>query len=160
MDEAYFRIKPYRVRGWFLKGCKAIVDTTYAKGRFSVFGALSKDELFTQLTEERCNHETYLIFLKALLRKYGKIVIVIDGSKYHFEKEHVQEFYKENKDCLIVFQLPPYSPELNPIEQTWKKTKKWLSVAVWGRKEEFEAELSAALSSPLIKTKMYGYYLP
>jgi len=160
LDEAYFRIKPYRVRGWFLKGGKAIVDTTYAKGRFSVFGALSKDELFTQLTEEKCDYKTYLMFLKALFEKHGKIVIVLDGSKYHFEREHVQKFYEENEECLKVIQLPPYSPELSPIEPVWKKTKKWLAVAIWGRKEEFKTELLNALDSPSIKVKMFDYFVP
>ncbi len=152
-------MKPYRTKGWFLKGSKPTVETIHTKERISAFGALSKDELFTQTTEEKCNHETYLKFLKDLLKKYEKIVIVIDGSKYHFEKEHVQKFYEENKDCLKVFQLPAYSPELNPIEQVWKKTKKWLSIAIWGRKEEFETELLNALNSPSIKVKMFDYYV-
>jgi len=121
---------------------------------------LSKDELFTQLTEEKCNYKTYLTFLKALLEKHGKIVIVIDGSKYHFEKEHVQKFYEETEECLKVIQLPPYSPELSPIEQTWKKTKNCLAIAIWGTKEEFEMELSEALNSTSIKAKMFNYYLP
>ena len=98
-----------------------------------------------------------MTFLDDLLRKYGKIVIVIDGSKYHFEKEHVQKFYEENKDYLKVVQLPAYSPELNPIEQVWKKTKKWLSIAIWGTKEEFKTELLNALDSPSIKVKMFDY---
>ena len=153
-------MKPYRAKGWFLKGIKATLETTYIKGRISVFGALSKDELFTQLTEEKCNYETYLTFLNALLEKERKVAIVIDGAKYHFEKEHVQKFYKENEDCLKVIQLPAYSPELNPIEQTWKKTKKWLAIHIWGTKKEFEIELLNALNSPSIKTKMFDYYMP
>ena len=88
-------------------------------------------------------------FLDNLLRKYGKIVIIIDGSKYHFEKEHVQKFYEENKDYLKVVQLSAYSPELNPIEQVWKKTKKWLSIAIWGTKEEFKSgHLEKAINIP------------
>lgn len=136
------------------------MKTMYTKGRISVFGALSKDELFTRLTEEKCDHKTYLTFLKALLRKHGRIVIVIDGSKYHFEKEHVQKFYEETEECLKVIQLPPYSPELSPIEQTWKKTKNWLAITIWGKKEEFEIELLRALNSPSIKAKMFDYYVP
>jgi len=62
------------------------------------------------------------------LRKYGKILIVVDGARYHFEKKHVQKFYEDNKQRLIVVQLPPYSPNLNPIEQVWKKIKKWLAI--------------------------------
>ncbi len=101
-----------------------------------------------------------MTFLNALLRKEEKVAIVIDGAKYHFEKEHVQKFYKENEDCLKVIQLPEYSPELNPIEQTWKKTKKWLAIHIWGTKKEFETELLNALNSPSIKTKMFDYYMP
>lgn len=152
-------MKPYRTRGWFPKGSKPTVKTIHTKERISVFGALSKDELFTQTTEEKCNHETYLKFLKDLLKKYKKIVIIIDGSKYHFEKEHVQRYYEEHKDCLKVFQLPAYSPELSPIEQVWKKTKRWLSIAIWGMKEEFKIELLNALESPSIKVKLFDYYM-
>ena len=115
---------PYLTKGWFLKGSKPVVKTIHGKGRLSVFGALSKEEFSAQMTEEKCNNETYLQFLKSLLRKFEKILIVVDGASYHFEKEHMQEFYEEKKDVLKVIQLPAYSPELNPIEQTWKKVLK------------------------------------
>ncbi len=152
-------MKPYLTKGWFLKGIKATVETTYTKDRISVFGALSKDELFTQLIEGKCNHKTYLTFLNALLRKEEKVAIVIDGAKYHFEKEHVQKFYKEKELCLKVIQLPAYSPELSPIEQTWKNTKKWLAIHIWGTKKEFKMQLLNALNSPSIKTKLFDYYV-
>ena len=151
---------PYITKGWFRKGSKPIVKTTYGKKRISIFGALSKDDFSSQMTEEKCNNKTYLQFLKSLLRKFGKIVIVIDGAKYHFEKEHVQKFYKEKEDILKVIQLPAYSPELNPIEQTWKKTKKWLAMSVWATDEEFEMKISEALNNRDFMTKLYEYYLP
>jgi len=100
------------------------------------------------------------MFIKSLLRKYKKILIVIDGVKYHFEKEHVQKFYEENKDNLKVIQLPPYSPELSPIEQVWKKIKNWLAITPWGTKEEFEKKLISALNNPFFMTKMFDYYVP
>jgi transposase len=33
-------------------------------------------------------------------------------------------FYADHSDRLTVYQLPPYSPDLNPIEGLWKKIKK------------------------------------
>ena len=108
----------------------------------------------------RCNAQTWLLFLRSLLRKYGKILIVVDGAKYHFEKDHVQKFYKENKHRLVVMELPPYSPELNPIEQTWKKIKKWLAMTPWATESEFEMKLAEALNNPNFMSKMYGYYCP
>lgn len=98
--------------------------------------------------------------MSSLLRKYGKLVLVVDGAKYHFEKEIVQTFYKENENILKIIQLPPYSPKLNPIEQTWKKIKKFLAIKPWGSKEEFEMTLVMALNNPEFMTKMFDYYVP
>lgn len=118
---------------------------------------LSENEFSSQLTELRCNAQTYLQFLKSLLRKYGKIVLIVDGVGYHFEKEHVQKFYAENKEKLKIIQLPSYSPELNPIEQTWKKIKKWLSGRIWSNKEELQQQLAIALNNPDFMIKFYDY---
>lgn len=111
------------------------------------------------MTEERCNAQTYLQFLKSLLRKYGKIVLIIDGVKYHFEKKLVQKFYNDNKEILKVIQLPPYSPELNPIEQTWKKIKAWIATRIWSDKEELQNQLAIALNNPIFITKFYDYLI-
>ena len=151
-------MSPYITRGWYKKGSKPIVDTIHTKERISVFGALSEKDFSTQMTEEKCNWETWLQFLKSLIRKYGKILIVVDGAKYHFEKKHVQKFYEENKDKLVVVQLPAYSPDLNPIEQSWKKIKKWLAITIWATKEEFEMKLIEALNNPDFKVKMFDFY--
>lgn len=132
----------------------------HTKKRRSVFGALSKNEFTAQITEEKCNAQTWLQFLKSLLRKFGKILIVVDGAKYHFEKSLVQKFYKDNKHRLVVIQLPPYSPNLNSIEQVWKKIKKWLAITPWATEDEFEMKIVQALNNPNFMVKMYEYYFP
>lgn len=152
-------MKPYLTRGIFLKGSKPTIKIVHTRKRRSIFGALSENEFSAQLTEERCNAQTWLQFLKSLLRKYKKILIVVDGAKYHFEKKYVQKFYEEKKDTLVVVQLPPYSPELNPIEQVWKKVKKWLAITPWATEKEFEMKLVEALNNPTFKVKMFDYYL-
>ena len=146
------------MRGWFRKGSKPTIGCIHTKKRCSVFGALSQEEFSAQLTEEKCNFQTWLQFLKSLLRKYGKILIVVGGAKYHFEKENVQKFYRKNKNRLVVIQLPPYSPNLNPIEQVWKKIKKWLAITPWATEKEFEMKLAEALNNPDFKVKMFDYY--
>ena len=151
---------PYLTKGWFIKGSKPKMKTIHTKERFAVFGALSEKEFIAPITEEKANAQTYLKFIESLIRKYKKILIVIDGAKYHFEKEHVQKFYEENKENLVVMQLPPYSPQLNPIEQTWKKIKKWLAITTWATKEEFERKICETLNNTNFMTKMFDYYLP
>lgn len=153
-------MKPHLTKGWFKKGSRPVIKTTYGKKRISVFGALSESEFSAQMTEEKCNWKTYLQFLKSLIRKYGKVLIVVDGARYHFEKENIQRFYEEKRETLKVIQLPAYSPELNPIEQSWKKIKKWIAISIWATEEEFEMRIAEALGNKNFRTKLYEYYVP
>ena len=41
-------------------------------------------------------------------------VIVVDGAAWH------QAHLADKFDNLSIIKLPPYSPELNPIEQVWQ----------------------------------------
>jgi len=54
-------------------------------------------------------------------------------------------------------QLPPYSPELNPIEPVWKKIKKWLGCRIWMNKTELEEQLILALNNPYFMSPLYDY---
>lgn len=50
-------------------------------------------------------------------------VIVMDNASFH-RKSRLYELCKDaNKNLKLIF-LPPYSPELNPIEKFWAKLKK------------------------------------
>ena len=40
-------------------------------------------------------------------------VVIMDGASWH------QEYLDDDFENLNIIRLPPYSPELNPIEQVW-----------------------------------------
>lgn len=48
-----------------------------------------------------------------------KIVMIIDNARYHHASLH-EEWRQEVADHFVLNFLPPYSPELNPIERVWK----------------------------------------
>jgi len=56
-----------------------------------------------------------------------KIVLVLDNAPWHKKAvrlvfdEKLPE-YADIRECMDVIFLPPYSPDLNPIEQVWRKT--------------------------------------
>ena len=50
-------------------------------------------------------------------------VIVMDNASFH-RKSQLSEI-AENNNITLIF-LPPYSPELNPIEKFWANMKKFL----------------------------------
>ena len=69
---------------------------------------------------ETINKASIVEFLTQIRNSYNlakNINIILDGSGYHRSNE-VKNFCKENN--ITVHFLPPYSPNLNPIERLWK----------------------------------------
>jgi transposase len=66
--------------------------------------------------------ETYVEFLLAPKLRRGDIV-VMDNLSSH--KHDVIRTLIEARGATIEY-LPPYSPDLNPIEKCWSKVKTWL----------------------------------
>ena len=50
-------------------------------------------------------------------------VIVMDNASFHSKKRLIS--VAQNAGCILLF-LPPYSPELNPIEKFWAWLKRFL----------------------------------
>ena len=50
-------------------------------------------------------------------------VIVLDNATFH--RKSILHALAQKKDCFVLF-LPPYSPDLNPIENKWAWLKKRL----------------------------------
>jgi len=75
--------------------------------------------------EDKFNGESYTQFLKQVLSQYNRSVILIeDGAPYHGARV-VKDFVEnEGQDRLLIYRLPSYSPDYNPIEKLWKNTKR------------------------------------
>ena len=52
-----------------------------------------------------------------------RVVVIADNSKYHHAKLHAAWRLERQGRFSLDF-LPPYSPELNPIERVWKRTRR------------------------------------
>ena len=115
---------------WSLKGVQPTVQTSGIRKAYRVFGLFSPFEgpfqgrLVTKGTLEKLNSESYQAFLEWVLGQIeGFVILIQDNAPYHTSGK-VQDFLRAHADRLAVYQLPPYSPELNPIERVWKKAKK------------------------------------
>jgi transposase len=72
------------------------------------------------------NGVCFLRFLIRLLnhRSGGKrLVLVLDNAKYHHARM-LQPWLHAHRKVLTLMFLPPYSPELNPVERVWKLTRR------------------------------------
>lgn len=66
----------------------------------------------------------FLRQLRQCSRRAGRRVVVItDNAKYHHAKLHAEWRAEQEPDFVMSF-LPPYSPDLNPIERIWKLTRR------------------------------------
>lgn len=89
------------------------------------FGAvrLRDGKLITMHEDEVFDSESFWTFLKQLKRVSrcpGKRVVVItDNAKYHHGKLH-KAWREQHAGGFSLDYLPPYSPQLNPIERVWK----------------------------------------
>ena len=72
------------------------------------------------------NAETFKDFLKKLLRHRSRgkrMVIALDNARYH-HAVLLAPFLREYRSVLRMLFLPPYSPQLTPIERVWKLARR------------------------------------
>jgi transposase len=63
-------------------------------------------------------------YFESILPKLNQgSIVILDNASYH-KSEQLQKLFYQNKVALIF--LPPYSPELNPIENLWGTIKQQL----------------------------------
>ena len=63
----------------------------------------------------------------------NRICLVLDNSAAHKAKSVRELTQKLN---IVLIYLPPYSPDLNPIEILWKSIEKIISIAETENKDE------------------------
>lgn len=126
VDEASFPQWGSLCYTWALKGHQPEVLTCGIRKAYKVFGAVDalSGRLFYQGIEGRFNSSAYQQFLKMVMSKTRKHLIIIqDGARYHTSKD-TKAFFQTHKARLSCCQLPGYSPDFNPIEHLWKSVRK------------------------------------
>lgn len=108
-------------RTWFPKGQQKIIPTFGKHWGAKLIGTLDYEtgEVFC-VQEEQYTAKEFLSFLEKVLAKYPKqkIVMILDNARIH-HAELIQPFLEKNKELLTLVYLPPYSPDLNLIEELW-----------------------------------------
>lgn len=89
----------------------------------ALFGAvnLRTGKLVTMMIPQ-FDGETFRYFLGLLIRhrkRSGKTIYILDNAAYHHAAA-LEPFIRDRSGFLRLDFLPPYSPQLNPIERVWK----------------------------------------
>ena len=107
--------------GWIRKGVRHELPRTAKQKRLHIIGAINlKGHKIVHHMPDKINAESIESFLKKLRRETqgeGKIHLIWDNAGYHTAKT-MKAF--SNTLNIELHYLPPYSPNLNPIERLWK----------------------------------------
>jgi transposase len=125
-DEASFAQWGSLSYTWSRQGKQPSVPTSGKRKAYKIFGLIDyfSGAFFHKAHTGRFNSESYKAFLREVLDKTEQhLILVQDGASYHTSKL-MQQFFADNSARLTVYQLPPYSPEFNPIEYLWRNIKK------------------------------------
>ena len=124
LDESGFSFNSPRTHGYTPKGQRCYGSHDWnAKGRLNAIGAIIRNTFVTlSLFDTSVNSDVFYAWLtQDLLPKVEPgSVIVMDNATFHKRKDMLQAI--QSKGCILEF-LPPYSPDLNPIEKKWAQAK-------------------------------------
>ena len=143
--------------GWIKKGKEHHIPTTGMRTRANITGAINLQtmDVFSR-QYDKINSSTFIDFLtylgKECYPKAPKIHLIVDQGPCHTSKE-TKAFLKENPRIKIHY-LPPYSPNLNPIERLWKVMHEHITYnKFYEKKKEFMESVQEFFSKTVIDIK-------
>lgn len=110
--------------GWIRKGVRKEIPSNTGRARLNLSGIVDLINYKVLVQEdEMLNANATIIFFQKIEKYYlnkKTIHLFCDNARYYKNKE-VKGFLKTSK--IVLHFLPPYSPNLNPIERLWKWMK-------------------------------------
>ena len=125
-DESGFSLNtniPYR---WSTIGSPALLPSIRFTKRINVLGFLNTDKksVFYKMTSGRVDTDVVIEFFDNFAKQINKTTIcVLDNASTHTSKKFKAKLDEWKELGLHILYLPPYSPELNPIEMLWREMK-------------------------------------
>ena len=148
-DESGFSLNsniPYR---WSIKGSPTPIPANRFSKRINVMGFLNTitKDLFSTTSTSKVDSDVVI----ALFDKFSKYitkttVVILDNASIHTSKKFKAEISKWEERGLNLLYLPPYSPELNPIEMLWREMKyNWVDLNALESFETYEIHVKKLL---------------
>lgn len=147
LDESGFSTIPNVQRSWSPKGKPHAADASIARQRVNVVGALdyASGEIWYDLHGQSVKRDAVVKLIDRISQREQRMpltLVVLDNARihHHFDPKKLDEWLVEHR--LVLVHLPPYSPELNPIEIVWKQAKyHWRRFVTWSKDELLEEVL-------------------
>jgi len=156
-DEMRYGLHPLLRKMWSLIGTRVIAPVNRRFKWGYVFGAIEVDGNGSEfLYTDGLGKDMDAAFIHQISKSAPEKmhVIIGDGAGFHHkEGQDHQEALPENVRILT---LPPYSPELNPIEKLWDIVKDVICTVNWKDLAHLEKQMTAVLKSWWEKADGFG----
>lgn len=112
-DESRFGTHSKIGHGWFKKGIRTQVKVKLGRQNFYLYSAVNSRN--GESSSSNVNTDYMNIFLEQMSQYLGtrEAFLIMDCASWHKSKN-----LKVPKNIDIIY-LPPYSPDLNPVERFW-----------------------------------------
>lgn len=108
-------------QGWIRKGTNKPIATTASRTRVNLLGSLNLETMTVTIeSHETVDSKAMRSHFESLRKKYPKalkIHLITDRGSYNVSAETKKAAHEYG---VVLHPLPPYSPNLNPIERLWK----------------------------------------
>lgn len=128
IDETGLLMQPLVRRTWAPRGQTPVMDCWSRHKRLSVIGALTlaprrrRIGLYFSVYESNITAEVTEQFVRHLQRQVRRpLVVILDRWSVH--RKAAKALEADPKNRFDIQWLPPYAPELNPVEYLWSHTK-------------------------------------
>lgn len=122
-------LQPVVRRTWAPRGQTPIQRQWQRHDRLSVISAITlaplrrRLGLYWQTQRQNIRADDVVDFLRNVRRHLRrKIVLILDRWSVHRARV-VREYFERHGEAIKVEWLPPYAPDLNPVEQVWNHSK-------------------------------------
>ncbi len=140
IDESGIEMNNTPDKGWGKKGekLKAAKSGKYYQRTNIIAGLAGNKSVAPFVFNGSCNTELFNDWVEQFLIKELKPgqVVILDNAAFHKSKKTKELI--ESVGCKVIF-LPPYSPDLNPIEKFWANMKRWIKNKIELSQELYQA---------------------
>jgi len=132
-DESCQHVNVNTSRLWFVRKTRVKRNTSKSEKVNSLgFYALNGESVYLDTSSHKQEDVTLFLYKIRANNPDDSIVVIWDNARVHWSRK--VRITAEQLGIKLVY-LPPYSPDLNPIEFIWKSIKREISISmpkVWG----------------------------
>ena len=153
-DEASVQMEQNPAYGWRRTGGCEETGASFSRRAVRIFGAMSEDELRIKVVDST-NSQTFREFLGEIRRDHPQFYMILDNASYHKSKA-VREYVGSTEGDVELGFLPPYTPQLNPVETVWRDLKRRLAGRFFRLADELKAAITAIVEREM-GNRLKGY---